>query len=66
MGWESFAIQQSNKLDDVRLQLLQSIGKNIKNLSIINKVAQLIEDQPNDQELGEKLRENFKDYLEGE
>ena len=29
-------------------------------------IQQMISDTPNDKELGEKLRKNFKDYLEQE
>ena len=64
MSWETFAIEQNNKLDETRLQLIRTLTENISNLVVINKVKQLIKDTPNDQELGKSLRENFKNYLE--
>lgn len=33
---------------------------------LISLILQLIKDNPNDNELGEKIRSNFKNYLEEE
>lgn len=30
---------------------------------VLNLITQVIDDTPNDQELGEKLRKHFKDYF---